>query len=85
MTEASQKPSRFLISKLALWAIRWVIGFGLIWLVVSYYPDYSWLWWAGCLLAALSLAVIIVSTYILNRKLGEITEKIAAIDDEVSQ
>ena len=33
--------------RLILWAVRWIIGFGVIALVVYFQPAWSWLWRVG--------------------------------------
>lgn len=75
MADPQQSLTHFFQTRFLLWAIRWVIGFGLIWLLVAYYPEYSWLWWVGGVVAALSLAVTAFAYFVLNRKLRQLTEK----------
>jgi hypothetical protein len=34
----------FLKQRLVMWAVRWCIGFAIIWVVVSFWPNLDWLW-----------------------------------------
>jgi membrane protein YdbS with pleckstrin-like domain len=43
--------------RLILWAVRWVLGFAAIAALVHFYPTFTWLFWAGAAVAALSLVV----------------------------
>jgi hypothetical protein len=43
--------------RLLLWAVRWLLGFAAIAVVVHFYPTLTWLFWAGAAVAALSLVV----------------------------
>lgn len=49
---------------LVLWAIRWGIGLSIIWVAVSYRPDWAWVWWA---VGAITL--VWFAQFILNRTL----------------
>jgi hypothetical protein len=39
--------ANFFRRRLVLWAVRWVIGFAIIAVVVHFQPDWFWLWWVG--------------------------------------
>lgn len=41
------------------WAIRWTIGFGLIWAITAWTGRFDWLWTAGIIVALISLATIL--------------------------
>lgn len=69
--------------RLLLWAIRWAIGFGLIAIAVYFNPDWSWLWWVGAAVAALSLALIVVSSLFLKRKLARTTQKMSELEERI--
>lgn len=43
--------------RLLLWAVRWTLGFAAIGLITRLRPGLAWLWWAGGLLALISLAI----------------------------
>ncbi len=50
---------KLLYRRLVAWAIRWVIGFGLIAVAVWTWPEATWLWGVGAAVAALSLAALL--------------------------
>lgn len=43
--------------RLVLWAVRWTLGFTAIGLITHLRPGLDWLWWAGGLLALISLTI----------------------------
>jgi len=55
--------------RLILWAVRWVLGFAAIAAVVHFYPTHSWLFWAGAVVAALSLIVTLSIHAFAKRRL----------------
>jgi hypothetical protein len=56
--------------RLILWAVRWLLGFAAIAVVVHFYPALSWLFWAGAAVAALSLVVTLSIHAFANRRLN---------------
>lgn len=67
----------FLRRRLAFWAIRWTIGFALTWAAVATWPNLSWLWWVAGITALLSLAAMIVTDFVIKRKIRQTTRRIA--------
>lgn len=59
-----------------MWALRWTIGFGLTWAIVSYWPEYSWLWWVAGGVAALSLALLLAGQWMVQRKVARTSNRI---------
>ena len=55
--------------RLRLWAVRWVLGFAAIAVVVHFYPHLTWLFWAGAGVAALSLVVTLSIHAFAKRRL----------------
>ena len=55
--------------RLRLWAVRWVLGFAAIAVVVHFYPNLTWLFWAGAGVAALSLVVTLSIHAFAKRRL----------------
>lgn len=78
---ADQTRSRTKIT-LVKWLIRWLIGFGLIALITAYYPHLHWLWIAGAAMAALSLCILLVTHYVLKRKMMRVSAQIKAAEEE---
>ena len=68
-----------------LWAIRWTIGFGVIWAVTGYTGDHAWLWIAGIAVASLSLTVNIGMKLSLDRKVREAEQKKAELDRAIRE
>jgi divalent metal cation (Fe/Co/Zn/Cd) transporter len=71
--------------RLCLWGVRWVIGFCVIALIVYWVPRLSWLWWAGGVVAALSLVTTLVMHFILRRKIAAVQSSIAEMDRLVAE
>ena len=61
--------------RLILWAVRWIIGFGIIALAAYFQPEWSWLWWVGGSIAALSLAITLTMHFVMQRKFAEVRRK----------
>jgi hypothetical protein len=62
--------------RLMLWVARWTIGFGLIWMIISYYPSMIWLWWVGGAVALVSLVALVVGAVLVERKLARVEGQI---------
>jgi hypothetical protein len=60
--------------RLILWAVRWVLGFAAIAIVVHFYPTLTWLFWAGAAVAALSL-VVTLSIHAFAKKRLDVGER----------
>lgn len=80
LAELKAFSSGFLKRELTFWAIRWIIGFGIIAAVVHYYPDWSWLWWAGAIVACITLTTLLLAHAFLKRKLAQTEQKITDLD-----
>ncbi len=65
----------FLKQRLLFWALRWTIGFFGIWVILQFYPELTWLWWAGLVIALVSLAAILGSFLFLEKKMKKVEEK----------
>ncbi len=68
--EVRQGWTAFLRERLLRWALRWTIGFIGIYLATVFYPDFTWLWWAGAGLALLSLSLLLGGQLVISRKLA---------------
>ena len=62
----------FLKQRLLFWAIRWTIGFFGIWVILQFYPELTWLWWAGLVIALVSLVAILGSFFFLEKKMKQV-------------
>lgn len=60
--------------RVLFWCMRWLIGFGIIAAVVANKPEWSWLWWVGVGVAGVSLLVLVVSNFVLQRKISTAKE-----------
>lgn len=65
---------------LIMWAIRWLIGFGLIALAVKIWPSITWLWWVGAAVAGVSLLSMLVMQWVLQRKAISIRKQLGELD-----
>ena len=72
-----QDMTAFFKRGIVLWAVRWTIGFAIIGVVVSFNPQWRWLWWVGIGFAALTPFMTLVSREILRRQVRR-TEKALA-------
>lgn len=73
----------FMRQRLVMWALRWIIGFALIAVIVWYHPDYSWLWWVGAIVALLSLAILLIGQRVLARKFDQTDHRIDKAESEI--
>lgn len=76
--------SAFTIRRLALWLLRWTIGFALIGLVTALLPGLSWLWWLGIGFALLTPLTAVVGQRLVSRKIRD-TEAVLANLEEALQ
>ena len=65
----------FVKRRMFTWAVRWAIGFGVIWVTVTYFPNLSWLWGAGGVLAFVSLVSILVGLRLIHRRLNQAEQR----------
>lgn len=70
--------------RLVLWAIRWVIGFGLIALAVRFWPNLGWLWWVGAAVASLSLVVMVAMHFFVQRRMAEVKARLEAAEAQAA-
>ncbi len=66
-----QQTSQLVAGALAMWVVRWVFGFAIIALVTWFKPAWSWLWWAGIVLASASLLFTLAMQFFLQRKVAK--------------
>lgn len=74
---------KFFKQRLLFWTVRWTIGFFIIWVILQFYPDLTWLWWAGLIIALLSLAVILGSFMFLEKKMKSTADAAKDLKDEL--
>jgi hypothetical protein len=75
----------FLRQRLLMWAVRWCIGFASIWVVVSFWPNLGWLWWVGAAVASASLAFLLLSRWLISRRLDRTSSLIGQTKLKVSE
>ena len=61
---------------LVLWAARWTLGFAAIGVAVYFRPQWSWLWWAGAAVAALSLVLTLLVRWLTLRRIDATRRRI---------
>lgn len=71
--------------RLALWAVRWTIGFAAIAVTLHFRPSMTWLWWAGGGVAVLSLLVLIGSNALIQRRMDTARTRIAEYEREARE
>jgi hypothetical protein len=69
--------SQSLRRRLALWTVRWLIGFGIVAAVTHFWPSASWLWWAAAGVATLSLATLTVMHFVVQRRIHAVQAQAA--------
>jgi hypothetical protein len=75
----------FLKQRLVMWAVRWCIGFTIIWVVVSSWPNLDWLWWVGATVALASLAFLLLSRWLIFRRLDRTSSFIGQAKRKISE
>ncbi len=75
----------FIGQRIMFWAVRWTIGFLIIWAIVSYYPNLFWLWWAGIAVAALSLAILLVGEIWMKREIDKTEARVQDLKAEIAK
>lgn len=68
-----------------MWAIRWAIGFLMIWAITAWTGKYDWLWTFGYIVAALSLGFTILAQWLISRKVARTREKMAKLQDALDE
>ena len=57
---------------LILWAIRWTLGFLIIWAVTAWSGRFEWLWTAGLIVAAISLVTTLGAHFFMQRRFASV-------------
>lgn len=70
---------------IVLWLLRWIIGFGVIAFVVTLWPSFAWLWWAGAAVAGLSLFSMLFMRAVLRRKTATVHQRLGELDRMVEE
>lgn len=71
--------------RLIMWCVRWTIGFGIIALVVRFWPALSWLWWVGAGVAVLSLALTVTMSWVVHRRVGMVRRAVIDVERLAAQ
>jgi len=74
--EIGSEFASFFKRRIVMWAVRWTIGFALTGVLVSFRPEYEWLWWITGGLALVSLLLLLLGQWLVQRKLAQTTTKI---------
>ena len=77
--------SSFIGRRILFWSVRWTIGFIIIWAIVSFYPDLSWLWWVGICVAALSLALLLIGEWWLKHTIGKTRSRVRDLEAAIAE
>jgi len=77
--------SKFTRQRLIIWGIRWIIGFAIIWAIVSFQPQWSWLWWVGGAVALASLALLLSGQWLVNRQIKKTDATIRRASAEIEK
>ena len=64
-----------LLRAVKTWAIRWAIGFGIIWATTALGGGFGWLWGVGSIAALLSLAFAVAAPWLLRKRLRQTAAK----------
>ena len=62
------------------WAIRWTIGFGLIWAITAWTGRYEWLWTVGIVVAGAFLILVLgfrIWMHVQSKRGRRLLDKIA--------
>ncbi len=71
--------------RLVMWAVRWLIGFGIVAAVVHFWPSAAWLWWAAAAVAVLSLVTLLLMHFVVQRRLQLAQTRIAEAEQIAQQ
>src|SRR5688572_16581655 len=63
--------------RLILWVVRWTFGFAAIAVAVQWRPALAWLWWAGAIIAFISLLTLITLHVVARRRVELAQQRIA--------
>ncbi len=75
----------FIKQRLIIWAIRWTIGFALIFVIVAYWPSLSWLWWAGGIVALASLVFLLAGQWFIGSRIDRTTDRVRKAEAEIRE
>ena len=62
-----------------MWALRWSIGFLMIWVITAWTGQHAWLWTFGLVVAAVSLGVSILAQWLISKRVAQSREKMARL------
>jgi len=82
---ARQDLDTSLKKRLIMWAIRWIIGFVIIWLITAYYPQASWLWLVGIVTASAFLVFVLAGSWMLKRRFEMAETRISRAEQEIRE
>ena len=85
LDELQSETTGFIKHRLITWAIRWTIGFAMIWLVVLYWPHLIWLWWIGGGVAAASLTFLFLAQWLMSRRMSQTADHIRQAEGKRDQ
>jgi hypothetical protein len=63
--------------RLILWVVRWTFGFAAIAVAVQWRPRLAWLWWAGAIIAFVSLLTLIALHVVARRRVELARERVS--------
>ena len=69
---------------LILWAIRWTLGFLIIWAVTAWSGRFEWLWTAGLIVAAISLVTTLGAHFFMQRKFASVEQSRQRLEAELA-
>lgn len=67
--------------RIVMWAIRWTIGFGIVWAVTSWTGQYYWLWIAGAVVAVISLAINVGFLWFMNQQFSQTADRVTDLEN----
>ena len=70
---------------LVMWAIRWSIGFAIIWAVTSWTGQFDWLWTAGIVVAVATLVFTLAMRWVIAHKINNVRERKQQLDDMLAE
>lgn len=65
---------------LTMWAIRWTIGFALVWWITTSYEGWFWLWYAAGAIALSSLFFTVYMTRRASARVREVDDKLRELE-----
>lgn len=70
---------------LIIWALRWTIGFAIIWAVTAWTERFDWLWWVGAVVAGTSFAWTVWLRLLVGRRVTRLNHKLDELDDILAE